>query len=77
MDRSKVVSNFLWRFFERFGAQTITIVVNIILARQEIFGTDKTVTVRHDFQDPSGFLAGAGTKSDAVRLARIAMERKA
>ena len=34
MDRTKVVSNFLWRFFERFGAQMITIVVNIILARK-------------------------------------------
>lgn len=34
MDRSKVISNFLWRFFERFGAQMITIVVNIILARK-------------------------------------------
>ena len=34
MDRSRVVSNFLWRFFERFGAQMITIVVNIILARK-------------------------------------------
>ena len=31
---SKVASNFLWRFFERFGAQMLNIVVGIILARK-------------------------------------------
>ena len=31
---SKVASNFLWRFFERFGAQLLNIVVGIILARK-------------------------------------------
>ena len=31
---SKVASNFLWRFFERFGAQLLNIIVGIILARK-------------------------------------------
>ena len=35
MDRkTKVVSNLLWRFFERFGYQAVNIVVGIILARK-------------------------------------------
>ncbi len=35
MDKgTKVASNFLWRFFERFGAQLLNIVVGIILARK-------------------------------------------
>ena len=35
MDKgTKVVSNFLWRFFERFGAQLLNIIVGIILARK-------------------------------------------
>ncbi len=33
-NRSKVVSNLIWRFFERFGAQTVNIVVGILLARK-------------------------------------------
>jgi O-antigen/teichoic acid export membrane protein len=32
--KSKVVSNLIWRFFERFGAQTVNIVVGIVLARK-------------------------------------------
>ena len=32
--KSKVVSNLIWRFFERFGAQAVNIVVSIILARK-------------------------------------------
>ena len=35
MDKgTKVVSNFLWRFFERFGAQLLNILVGLILARK-------------------------------------------
>lgn len=35
MDKgTKVASNFLWRFFERFGAQMLNIIVGIILARK-------------------------------------------
>jgi len=35
MDKgSKVVSNLIWRFFERFGAQAVNIVVGIVLARK-------------------------------------------
>lgn len=32
--KSKVVSNLIWRFFERFGAQMVNIVVGIVLARK-------------------------------------------
>ena len=32
--KTKVVSNLLWRFFERFGAQAVNIVVGIVLARK-------------------------------------------
>ncbi|MCR5136739.1 MAG: lipopolysaccharide biosynthesis protein [Oscillospiraceae bacterium] len=33
-NRTKVISNFLWRFFERFGAQLLNIIVMIVLARK-------------------------------------------
>ena len=29
--KSKVISNLIWRFFERFGAQAVNIVVGIVL----------------------------------------------
>ena len=32
-NRIKVVSNLIWRFFERFGAQAVNLVVGILLAR--------------------------------------------
>ncbi|MBR5094193.1 MAG: lipopolysaccharide biosynthesis protein [Oscillospiraceae bacterium] len=32
--KTKVVSNLIWRFFERFGAQAVNIVVGILLARE-------------------------------------------
>lgn len=32
--KSKVISNLIWRFFERFGAQAVSIIVGIILARK-------------------------------------------
>ena len=49
-DRVKVktVSNFIWRFAERTGAQMVSFVVSIILARilaPEAYGTVALVTV--------------------------------
>lgn len=44
----KVISNFLWRLMERFGAQIVTFVVSIVLARlldPETYGTIALVTV--------------------------------
>ena len=29
----KVIGNFIWRLFERFGAQGVTLIVSIVLAR--------------------------------------------
>jgi len=48
MNKGSVVSNFLWRFMERCGAQGVTLVVSIILGRildPEIYGTVTLVTV--------------------------------
>ena len=45
---NKVVTNLLWRFLERCGAQGVTFIVSIILARlldPEIYGTVALVTV--------------------------------
>ena len=33
-NRTKVISNLIWRFFERFGAQMVNLVVGIVLARK-------------------------------------------
>jgi len=43
-----IVANFIWRFFERFGAQAVTLIVSIVLARMlnpEIYGVVALVTV--------------------------------
>lgn len=43
-----VISNFLWRFAERCGAQGVSFVVSIVLARilePEVYGTIALVTV--------------------------------
>ena len=48
MSKGKVLSNFLWRFAERSGAQIVAFVVSIILARvlaPEDYGTIALVTV--------------------------------
>lgn len=47
-NKATVISNFFWRFFERCGAQTVSIIVSIILARiltPSIYGTVALVTV--------------------------------
>ena len=33
MSNKKVIGNFLWRFAERCGAQLVTFIVSIVLAR--------------------------------------------
>lgn len=46
--KDHVFSNFIWRFMERWGAQGVTLIVGIILARilePEIYGTIALVTV--------------------------------
>ena len=46
--KNKVISNFLWRFAERCGAQLVTFIVSIVLARilvPEDYGTVALVTV--------------------------------
>ena len=47
-DRSSVISNLIWRFMERCGAQLVALVVQIVLARllaPELFGTVAKVTI--------------------------------
>ena len=46
--KNRAISGFLWRFFERCGAQGVTLVVSIVLARlldPETYGTIALVTV--------------------------------
>lgn len=48
MDNKKVLNNFIWRFMERIGAQGVTFVVSIVLARlldPAVYGTVALVTV--------------------------------
>ena len=48
MESKKVINNFFWRFFERCGAQGVSFVVQIVLARilaPEVYGTIALVTV--------------------------------
>ncbi|MCI6561575.1 MAG: oligosaccharide flippase family protein, partial [Ruminococcus sp.] len=48
MNSKKVLSNFFWRFFERCGAQGVTFIVSIVLARlldPDVYGTVALVTV--------------------------------
>lgn len=48
MDKNKVFNNFLWRLLERFGAQGVSLVVSIILARllePSVYGTIALVTI--------------------------------
>ena len=47
MNGKKVFSNIIWRFFERFGAQGVTLIVSIVLARlldPQVYGTVAIVT---------------------------------
>ena len=44
----KIISNFMWRFAERSGAQVVSFIVSIVLARillPEDYGTIALVTV--------------------------------
>lgn len=48
MKTNSVISNFLWRFLERCGAQGVTFVVSIVLARllnPSVYGTVALVTI--------------------------------
>lgn len=48
MERNRILSNFIWRFFERTGAQLVSFVVSIVLARclePSVYGTIALVTV--------------------------------
>ena len=48
MYSKKLLSNFIWRLLERFGAQGVTFVVSIVLARlldPSVYGTVALVTV--------------------------------
>lgn len=48
MSNSKVISNFIWRFAERCGAQAVQFIVSIVLARllmPEVYGTVALITV--------------------------------
>ena len=70
----KVIGNFIWRLLERFGAQGVTLVVSIVLARllnPEVYGTIALITVftslLHVFID-SGLGTALIQKKDADDL---------
>ena len=47
-NKQSVVNNFLWRFMERCGAQGVTFVVSIVLARKlgpTVYGTVALVSI--------------------------------
>ena len=75
MEKSeKVIGNFLWRLLERFGAQGVTLIVSIVLARllnPTVYGTIALVTVftqiLHVFID-SGLGTALIQKKDADDL---------
>lgn len=48
MRKASIISNFIWRFAERCGAQLVTFIVSIVLARilsPKDYGTIALVTV--------------------------------
>lgn len=48
ISKNNITSNFLWRFFERSGAQLVTFVVSVVLARlldPDTYGTVALITV--------------------------------
>jgi O-antigen/teichoic acid export membrane protein len=48
MNKNRIVNNFIWRFLERCGAQCVTFIVSIVLARlldPKVYGTVALVTV--------------------------------
>lgn len=74
MDRQNVFSNFLWRFFERCGAQVVNFVVSILLARLLLpsdYGTVALMGVFISILDifvDSGFGTALIQKEDADSL---------
>lgn len=71
MKSDKVLKNFIWRFLERCGAQVVTFVVSVVLARildPEVYGTIALVTVIISILDVfvnSGFGNALIQKKDA------------
>lgn len=48
MNNKKIVNNFMWRLMERFGAQGVTLLVSIVLARlldPDVYGSVALITV--------------------------------
>ena len=48
MNSNNVMSSFIWRFLERCGAQGVTLIVSIVLARlldPKVYGTVALVTI--------------------------------
>lgn len=74
MNQSKVVTNFIWRFMERFGATAVGFCVSIVLARlldPAVYGTVALVSVITAVLDvfiDSGFANALIQKKDADDL---------
>lgn len=74
MENTKVFTNFIWRFLERCGAQGVTFIVSIVLARlldPAVYGTVALVTVFTTIMQvfiDSGFGVALIQKKDADDL---------
>ena len=78
-DLDKVIKNFFWRFFERCGAQSVTFIVSIVLARlihPEAYGIIALVTVFSNIGCLPEFTANHGAKpnGDAFFQAHISTD---
>ena len=67
--RSKIFENYLWQFFERFGAQGVTFLISILLARildPAVYGVTAIVSVFLIF---SGIFVDCGLSSALIQKA--------
>lgn len=74
MSREKVLTGFAWRFLERFGAQAVSLIVSIVLARllvPEVYGTVALIMVFTNILQvfiDAGFGTALVQKKDADNL---------
>ena len=73
-DNKKIINNFIWRFLERIGAQGISFIISIVLARildPNVYGTVALVTAIMAMLNvlvDSGFGTALIQKKDADNL---------
>ena len=76
MDRKRIFSSFVWRFFERCGTHGVTMVVHIILARllgPNVYGT---LALVHVFTTILGSFVNSGMGGALVQKKNADADRK-